>query len=193
MLREVLYESVQPLLEKTADRLHHFGITPNHLTFSGLGLNAIGCWLYSGGHWSLGGLVVLFAGTFDMLDGTLARRSGQATRFGAFLDSVIDRYSDMLIFGGILLYAIQEQALGWAVLSLLALSGALLTSYTRARAENFIPDCRVGLVERPERIMVIGVGTLVGLVEPALWILAATTNWTAVQRIRFTLRKLEGT
>jgi phosphatidylglycerophosphate synthase len=131
----------------------------------------------------LGGILVLVAGFFDILDGVVARAHDKKSAFGAFLDSVLDRYSD----------AFMLLAVGWnlarsgnqtgLILSLLSVVGSFLISYTRARAEGLGYDCKNGLLERPERVVLVSLGAISGLIIPVLWILAIFTHATALQRI----------
>jgi soluble lytic murein transglycosylase len=142
------------------------------------------------GHVRAAGLLLIVAGLFDLFDGSLARASGQATAFGAFLDSVIDRYSDILVMLGIVvLYARMPHARG-ALLAIAGLAGSVMVSYTKARAESMGLVCNVGMMERPERLICLIAGALLGLMEPALWVLAILGNLTALQRILFTRRLL---
>ena len=192
MLRTIFYKFLKPILDKISDRLNKHGINPAHLTLGGLIINALGCLLYAYGRFLTGSLVILIAGLFDMLDGALARSSGKATKFGAFMDSVVDRYSDFFIFGGLLIYFSRITDTSAVSLVLVVIAGALLTSYTKARAESLIPQCNVGWIERPERIIIVCLGGIFQFLFPALWILAFTTHLTALQRIYYTWRETEG-
>ena len=137
-----------------------------------------------------GGLIIILAGLFDMLDGEVARVSRTETRFGAFYDSVIDRYSDIIILQGLLVYYARHQMLGYVVLVGVVIMGAVLTSYARARAESLIPSCKVGFMERPERIVLLIIGGLANRMEAVLWILAILGNWTVISRIYYTWKEL---
>ncbi len=192
MLRAIFYKFFKPILDTISDRLNKHGINPAHLTLGGLIINALGCLLYAYGRFLTGSLIILIAGLFDMLDGALARSSGKATKFGAFIDSVVDRYSDFLIFGGLLIYFSRVGDSSAVALVLVVIAGTLLTSYTKARAESLIPQCNVGWIERPERIIIICLGGIFQFLFPALWILAFTTHLTALQRIYYTWRETEG-
>lgn len=162
-------------------------LSPNVLTIAGvivtLGASAVLMF-----HMRWGGALVLLGAFFDVLDGVVARTNGRATQFGAFLDSVLDRYSDAFIFLSISLNLYRNDNPVGAVLSLVALVGAVLVSYVRARAEGIGIDCKVGLMERPERVLLAVFGTVSGLIMPVLWILAVLTHVTVVQRI-FHVRK----
>jgi len=134
--------------------------------------------------------VIILAGLFDMLDGEVARVTSSETQFGAFYDSVIDRYSDIMILQGLMVYYAREQMLGYVVLVGIVIMGAVLTSYARARAESLIPSCKVGFMERPERIVLLIIGALSNRMEAVLWILAVLGNWTVFDRIYFTWKEL---
>ena len=174
-------------------------ISPNVLTIVGLGLNGVACALFalSGGKdyarpdlLQLGGLVALVASIFDMLDGRVARLRGRETSFGAYLDSTMDRYSDMVLFMGLLVLYARVDKTPHMVLCWAAAFGGFMTSYARARAESLIPRCSVGLLERPERIVLIVVGALTNRMVAVLWIIAVLSNLTAAQRVVYTLREL---
>jgi len=131
----------------------------------------------------LAGIVILIGGLFDILDGVIARVGGKATRFGAFLDSVLDRYSDAFLFLSIAWYLMEKGNPTGAYLSLGTLVGALLISYVRARAEGLGESCRTGIMERPERIILLVFATITGWLIPVLWIMLILTHVTVLQRI----------
>ena len=189
MLRQMLERRIQPLVSKVASGVHRAGITPNILTLTGLAFNVVAAWCYFQGRVPLAGFVILFAGVFDMLDGAVARVGGTVSGLGAFTDSVVDRYSDFLIFGGVLCMFSRMGNMTGTILSVLILSGAFLVSYVRARAELVIPRCSVGLMERSERIILLAAGSLAGLLIPALWALAILTHATAIHRIHYTWKE----
>ena len=192
MLRKIVYPHIEGLLNRTAGFLNTKGITPDQLTLGGLALNFIAGWAYLAGLLPLGGLLLLAAGLGDMLDGPLARVSGKASRFGAFLDSFVDRYSDFFVFGGLTAYFAVTAQMGFFFLSMGTIAGAFATSYAKARAENFIASCSVGVFERPERLILLALGTLfTGLLGLCLWVLFFGTNITALQRVFFTRDKLQ--
>jgi CDP-diacylglycerol---glycerol-3-phosphate 3-phosphatidyltransferase len=139
----------------------------------------------------LGGGVALVAAVFDMLDGRVARIRGRGTAFGAFLDSTMDRYSDMLLYMGLLILYARLERTGLMVLVWVAAFGSFMTSYARARAESLIPKCPVGILERPERVVLIIVGALFNKMVAVLWIVAVLSNVTAVQRIVYTYVELK--
>lgn len=192
MLRKAIYPKIESVLNAAASFLQSKGFTPNQLTYAGMGLNFIAGWIYMAGLLPLGGLLLLIAGLGDMLDGPLARVSGKASRFGAFLDSVVDRYSDFFLFGGLAAYFAVTGQTGFFLLIMGTIAGAFVTSYTKARSENFIASCSTGFLERPERIILLAVGTIfTGLLGFVLWILFIGTNATAIQRILFTRKQLD--
>lgn len=192
MLRKTVYPKIESTLNQLAGELHKKGFTPNQLTLGGLALNFIAGWIYSTGHLFWGGLFVLLAAAGDMLDGPLARTTGKVTKFGAFLDSTIDRYSDACIFGGLAFYYAKTGQELYLFLCLGGLAGAFVTSYAKSRAENLIESCPVGFVERAERVGTIIVASILWPLMPlALWLLFLGGNATAVQRILFTKKALE--
>lgn len=179
-------------------------ITPNMLTLFGLAITAGGALLVALGNLLLGGVVLAFAGLFDILDGALARAAGKVYRYGAFLDSTVDRYSEVLVYLAILIYFLQRHDGLYPIIVFVALTGSFLVSYVRARAQSLGFSCDVGILARPERVVIIVAGLLLQPFTPlaltiALWVLAIGTNFTAVQRIwvvwqqnRAELRALRG-
>ncbi len=191
MLRRLVYPKVEPWLNRGARFCLEKKFTPNQLTLVGLGLNLLAGWIFSTGLLFVGGILTLLAGLGDMLDGPLARLSGKASPFGAFLDSTVDRYSDFFLFGGVALHYATEGSLGWCLVSLGILLGAFATSYTKARAENLIASCSVGVFERPERVLLLALGSLVSPLLPwVLVLLLVGTHATAIQRIVFVKKSL---
>jgi CDP-diacylglycerol--glycerol-3-phosphate 3-phosphatidyltransferase len=170
--------------------LTRFRINPNILTFTGVLISLWAAFEFGYGNFTRGGLVLILAGLFDMLDGEVARVSRSETAFGAFYDSVIDRYSDTIILQGLMVHYARERMLGYVVLVGVVFLGAVLTSYTRARAESLIPSCKVGFMERPERIVLLIIGGLANRMEAVLWILAVLGNWTVFDRIYYTWKEL---
>jgi len=137
------------------------------------------------------GLVIIGAGIFDMVDGRVARATNQVTQFGGFFDSVIDRYSDVALFFGLLVYYARANRFLYVVLTALVMTSSVLVSYARARAESLIPSCKVGFMERPERIVLIIIGALFNRMGPVLWIIAVLSTITVIHRIRYTKQQLE--
>ena len=161
-------------------------IHPNYLTLIGLAINIGAAVLFAKGVFFWGGLVVIFAGIFDIVDGEVARRTKRVTKFGAFFDSVIDRYSDVVLLLGLVIWYAKLNSMFYVGLTGLVLIGSLMTSYTRARAESLIPSCKVGFLERPERIVLLIIGALWNRMPAVLWVMAILSNWTVSQRIWYT-------
>ncbi len=161
-----------------------FGLTANMLTVIGLLLNALVAVVIATGHPRWGGALLLLASAFDMIDGAVARATGTMTRFGGFLDSTLDRYSEVVVYLGVLVYLLGtgDDDLG-AVLVFVAGAGALLISYARARAEAAGYTASVGLVARPERVILLALCLLIDRPLWALWVLAVATHVTALTRI----------
>jgi CDP-diacylglycerol--glycerol-3-phosphate 3-phosphatidyltransferase len=168
------------------------GFTPNFLTFLGLVINIWAAVLFAAGSFRWGGVVVIGAGLFDMVDGRVARETNQVTRFGGFFDSVLDRYSDLGVLVGLLVYYSSINRNFYVVLTAIVMTGTVLVSYTRARAENIIPRCKVGFLERPERVVLIIVGALFNRMAQVLWVLAILSNITVIGRMIYTWQETKG-
>lgn len=169
-------------------------IHPNHLTFLGLVINIVAAVLLAYGHFRSAGFVIIGAGLFDMVDGRVARETNQVTRFGGFFDSVLDRYSDLSLLMGMLVYYGSINRPFYVVLTAIVMAGSVMVSYTRSRAENTIPSCKVGFMERPERVVLLIIGALFDRMAPVLWVIAVLANITVVHRMTFTwyeARRLE--
>jgi len=166
------------------------GISPNLLTVIGFLLNIGVAYVLALGNLQIGGILVLAAAAFDGLDGTLAREMKQSSRFGAYLDSVMDRFSESTIYGGLLILYIREPNTELAILIYAAIIGSLLVSYARARAEGVGVECKVGLFTRIERIAVLVIGLLTKQMRIALWVLAIFANLTAIQRVVYVWRMI---
>lgn len=184
------------LLHKIVRGLSLTRISPNALTFIGLVINIGAAVLFgyaSGDNqprmFLYAGLVIIGAGIFDMVDGRVARATGQVTSFGAFFDSVIDRFSDVALFFGLLVYYARANRFFYVVLVALVMTGSVMVSYTRARAESLIPKCKVGFMERPERIVLVIIGALFNRMAPVLWIIAVLSHITVIHRILFTYQE----
>lgn len=189
------------LLYKIVHGLALTRISPNALTFIGLCINIVAGILFGYAHpdnqrrmFLYAGLVIIGAGIFDMVDGRVARATNQVTIFGGFFDSVIDRYSDVAIFFGLLVYYARANRFFYVVLVALVMVTSIMVSYARARAESLIPLCKVGFMERPERIVLIIIGALFNRMGPVLWVIAILGTITVIHRIRYTyqvLREIE--
>ena len=161
-------------------------IHPNVLTFLGLVINMIAAWMLAAGQFRQAGFVIIGAGLFDMVDGRVARETNRVTRFGGFFDSVLDRYSDLALLSGLLVWYGKINRPMYVVLTAIAMIACVMVSYARARAENSIPTCKVGFMERPERVVLMIIGALFDRMAPALWVLAILGNLTVVHRMVFT-------
>lgn len=190
MISDIIGRCGKFILGRIVRILMFFHINPNVLTFTGVLISFWAAWEFGQGRFFRGGLIVILAGLFDMLDGEVARASRSETQFGAFYDSVIDRYSDIILLLGLVVYYAREQLMGYVVLVGVVLMGSIMTSYTRARAECLISSCKVGFMERPERIVLLIIGALANRMEAVLWVLAVLGNWTVIDRIYYTWREL---
>ncbi len=161
-------------------------IHPNALTFFGLLINIGGAALFAAGRFKSAALVVIGAGLFDMVDGRVARETNQVTRFGGFFDSVLDRYSDLALLVGLLVYYATINRFFYIVLVAVVMAGSVMVSYTRARAECFLPKCKVGFLERPERIVLIIIGALFDRMAAVLWVIAVLSTVTVIHRMLYT-------
>lgn len=184
------------ILQKIVDGLALTRISPNVLTFMGLVINTGAAFLFGYANaqnnvrmFVYAALVIIGAGIFDMVDGRVARQTDQVTVFGAFFDSVIDRYSDVALFFGLLVYYARGNRFFYVVLVAFVMVTSVMVSYTRARAESLIGVCKVGFMERPERVVLIIIGALFnrwGAMAPVLWVLAVLSTVTVIHRIRYT-------
>jgi CDP-diacylglycerol--glycerol-3-phosphate 3-phosphatidyltransferase len=163
-------------------------VRPNQLSLCGLVASCLAALALAFGYPRPGGLFLAVAGMLDILDGAVARAARQASAFGGFLDSVLDRYSDLLVLGGVIVLFARRGAMPDLVVGLLGLVGTVMVSYTRARAESLGVECRVGIMERGERLLTLVAGALFDLLTPAMWLLAVGANATAVHRIVHTWR-----
>jgi len=177
---------VQPL----AVALARAGIQANWLTYLGFLLNVGVAVIVAEGWLSIGGALFLIVNALDFLDGAVARAAGTAGAFGAFLDSVLDRYSEAVVFVGLIVWYSRADDTFAVIVTALALAGSFMVSYCRARAEGLGLDCEVGLLQRPERIVVLGIGLMLTdythqlVLVAVLVVLAVMTNVTAYQRMR---------
>lgn len=171
-------------------------INPNVLTLMGLAVNTYAAFLfgYANGEnqrrlFFYAGLVIIGSGFFDLVDGRVARASNQVTRFGGFFDSVVDRYSDASLFFGLLVFYARGNRFFYVVLTALVMISAIMVSYARARAESLIGTCRVGFLERPERLVLLIIGALFNVMAPVLWVIAVLSTITVIHRITYTWQR----
>lgn len=171
-------------------------INPNYLTFLGLVIN-IGAAVFFGyargpnqpRMFLYAALTIIGAGIFDMVDGRVARATNQVTQFGGFFDSVIDRYSDVALYFGLLVYYARANHFFYLVLTAVVMCTSVMISYTRARAESLIGQCKVGFMERPERVVLVIIGGIFNVMAPVLWVIAVIGNLTVVHRIWYTYQQ----
>jgi CDP-diacylglycerol--glycerol-3-phosphate 3-phosphatidyltransferase len=206
VLSEKIKEGFVKGVEPVCGFLSGLGLSPNAVSLAGLTLSMISGLVYSTGSFFCAGLILILAGTCDVLDGQMARLTGKISLFGAFLDSAIDRFSEVFIFLGLAWHFSDlsaknpESALGSVavLIIILALSGSFMVSYTRARAEGLGVECKVGWMQRPERLALLIVGSLLAGLPVAgqsimigtIFIIAALGNFTAVQRILYVKKQL---
>ncbi|MFQ5340310.1 MAG: CDP-alcohol phosphatidyltransferase family protein [Anaerolineae bacterium] len=184
MLSERAREVTRGLRHDIGGIVARTGLTPNVLTWLGLALNVFTAWVLSRGAFTAGGVLVLLAGAFDALDGSVARATGRVSTFGAFLDSTLDRLSEAILYFGLLTFFVSRPGHQQEIaLTYLAIVGSLMVSYTRARAEGLGYECKVGLFTRLERVLVLALGLLLAQLRIALWILVAGSFLTAFHRM----------
>jgi CDP-diacylglycerol---glycerol-3-phosphate 3-phosphatidyltransferase len=174
------------LLDRIVSAVAATGINPNFLTFLGLVVNFIAAAFFAVGSFFTGALIILFAGFLDMLDGQVARKQNRVTAFGAFYDSTLDRYADMALYMGLLVYYSVSGRTPYVILAAVATAGSVMVSYARARAESLIPLCKVGFMERPERLVLLIIGGLFNRMGPVLWVIAVVSTITVIHRIYYT-------
>jgi CDP-diacylglycerol--glycerol-3-phosphate 3-phosphatidyltransferase len=199
MLTDWVGAPLAALRDALVERLARAGVRPNVLTLCGLATSLVAAAFAATGRFVPAGLLLLLAGVFDALDGAIARRTDRSSSFGAFLDSVMDRYADLAVLLGLVLHyasAGVAHGPGWRNAPLLLMAGAILgsalTPYARARAESLIATCKVGVVERPERLVLLVVGLLFDRMVPALGAIAVLSNVTVLQRLFYVRRVLSG-
>lgn len=203
MLGVYIGEGCQRVINAMVRGLARLNPDPNLLTVIGLFINILAAILYGFGEFFYAGLVMIGANIFDMLDGRLARLTGRVTKFGAFLDSSLDRLSDMVTFLGIIIFYARDtqyHSTLYAALTGAALIGSVMVSYTSARAESLIPKCDVGFFRRPERVVLLIIGSLTVWPEstspflnkmPAtIWLMTIMSYWTFSHRLYHTRRAI---
>ena len=205
MFEAKLKPRLEMILSVVANKMVAIGITANMVTFFGFLVNLIATFYFATGRLVTGGILILFGGSFDMIDGAVARAQTNPRASGALLDSVIDRYSEGFLLMGALIYFYSLESLLGIVLAFSAWFGSILVSYVRARAEGLQVTCKVGLMQRPERIVLLGAGTLLqGVLLPkfpylqstgmillcTLGILTLTSHITAIHRLIFSYQEL---
>ena len=205
MFEAKLKPRLEIMLSAVANKMVALGITANMVTLFGFAVNLVATYYMATGRLVVGGILILFGGSFDMIDGAVARAQTNLRASGALLDSVIDRYSEGFLFLGALVYFYSLESLIGIILAFGAWFGSILVSYVRARAEGLQVSCKVGLMQRPERIVLLGAGALL---QGLLWhrfpiiqtnaiillcvlgILTLTTHITALHRLIFSYQEL---
>jgi CDP-diacylglycerol--glycerol-3-phosphate 3-phosphatidyltransferase len=165
-------------------------IHPNVLTFTGVVINVAAGWALAEGHFLTAGGIMLAANVFDFIDGKVATETGEASAFGGFWDSVIDRFSDLALSVGLICLYSSQGRTDYVLITSIAMVFATMTSYTRARAESLIPKCKVGFMERPERIVLFMIGAFTNRMAAVMWVIGVLSIVTVINRIQFTYLEL---
>ena len=167
-------------------------IHPNILTFTGVVVNVLAAWALALGHFMTAGVLMVVANIFDYIDGKVAKELRMESKFGGFWDSVMDRFSDFSLFIGLIVLYARRDSPEYIIITALATMFSVMTSYTRARAESLIDKCKVGFMERPERIVLFMIGAFTNRMAAVLWVILILSIFTVVDRIYFTWRELNG-
>ncbi len=178
-------------LERVAAVVAATGIPPNVITWSALLLNLWAGIFFAAGRFVTAGGIMILAGLCDLLDGPVARRQGRVSMFGGFLDSIFDRYADLILFLGLLVYYSHVNRFGYAMLAGAAMAGSVMVSYAKARAESLVPSAETGFGERPWRLALMILGALTSRMDVVLWILAIIPNIIVVRKILHTWKQTE--
>jgi CDP-diacylglycerol--glycerol-3-phosphate 3-phosphatidyltransferase len=165
-------------------------IHPNILTFVGVLINVAAAWALGYGHFMTAGVIMVVANIFDFIDGKVARELHAETKFGGFWDSVIDRFSDIALFLGLIYLYSTKGRTDYVMITAIAMMFAIMTSYTRARAESLIAKCKVGFMERPERIVLFMIGAFTNRMAAVMWVIGVLSVFTVADRIIYTYREL---
>ena len=168
-------------------------IHPNILTFVGVLINVAAAWALGLGKFVTAGFIMIVANIFDFIDGKVAVELDEVSAFGGFWDSVIDRFSDISLFVGLIFLYSQKGRTDYVMVTALAMMFAIMTSYTRARAESLIRKCKVGFMERPERIVLFMIGAFTNRMAGVLWVILILSIFTVADRIIYTYRELRNT
>lgn len=191
MIKSRFGDRVDGVIHRLLPFLFYKPVNPNLLTVLGALISLIAATALALGWFVAGGLLVLLGGACDLVDGVIARHHGLSTRFGAFLDSTLDRLADMALLLGIAMYYALQGEPGYVLLAGYTLVSTVLVSYAQARAELVVPGFRVGLLERAERVGILALGALLGLLVPALWIIAIGSTITVIQRFTHAYREMQ--
>ena len=188
---EKVKDNVTAILQPSTNFLVRSRITPDLLTMIGFVLNLVAATLFGLDEYRWAGLMVLVAGIFDLLDGQVARTGRTESKFGALLDSTVDRYSEIVVWFGLAVSFIRSGSLWTSSALFFALAGSLMVSYVRARAEGLGEECKIGFMQRPERVIALGVGGVVGVIGLtfAAWTIAILSNITVLERVFYVRRQ----
>jgi CDP-diacylglycerol---glycerol-3-phosphate 3-phosphatidyltransferase len=189
MLTRAIGRYVSWPVDRLAALLAPTGIPPNVITWCALVANLWAGMLFAAGRFKAAGGMMILAGLCDLLDGPVARLQNRVSRFGGFLDSIRDRYADLILFLGLLVYYAQVNRFRYAVLAGAAMAGSVMVSYAKARAESLVPTSEIGFWERPERLVLMILGALTNRIDVALWLLAIGPNITVIHRILHTWKQ----
>jgi CDP-diacylglycerol--glycerol-3-phosphate 3-phosphatidyltransferase len=191
VIKEKLGKHLDDWIHTAFPFLFKRALDPNALTLLGTAISVAAAWTFAEGHLFAGAVIMLAGGFFDLVDGVVARHFGSSTRFGAFLDSTMDRVADIVLMVGLIIHFGREGELLPQLLAAVVLTSSLVTSYAKARAELMIPHLGGGVLERGERVGILAAGGVFGVMVPALWVLAIGTTFTAGQRIFGAYRALQ--
>jgi CDP-diacylglycerol--glycerol-3-phosphate 3-phosphatidyltransferase len=190
MIGNQIGHRLDPFLYKALSKVFGKQGDPNSFTLLGFLATLIASIFILKEFWVAAGLMIILSGVFDLFDGVIARKLGKVTALGGFLDSVLDRYSDLLLLLALLIHYLRKQAPGLVILTAIVSIGTVLIPYIRAKAEAIQIPCSIGLMERAERIILLSAGALFQWMEPILWTLAILTHFTVFQRIYYVWKKL---
>ncbi len=190
MIGNKIGHRLDPFLYNTLSKVFGKWGNPNSFTIMGFFATMIASILILKELWVAAGLMIILSGFFDLFDGVVARKLGKVTALGGFLDSVLDRYSDLLLLLALLIHYLRRGVPGLVILTSIVTIGTVLIPYVRAKAESLQIPCSVGLMERAERIILLSAGALFQWMEPILWILAILTHFTVFHRIYYVWKKL---
>jgi len=190
MIGNRIGHQLDPWLYKALSKVFGKNANPNSFTILGFIATLIASLLILAELWVAAGLMIILSGLFDLFDGVVARKLGRVTLLGGFLDSVLDRYSDLLLLLALLIHYLKNGNSALVILTFVVAIGTVLIPYVRAKAESIQIPCAVGLMERAERIILLSAGALFQWMEPILWILAILTHFTVFHRIYYVWKKL---
>jgi len=185
----VLPKSIQKgflrIIDPVIEFIVHFNVHPNFFTVLGLISSVIGAYFFAKHNLRIGAIYILLGGLCDIIDGKVARKAGLSTKFGALFDSSLDRYSEVFMFLGVAIHFVKMDYLTTSIMVFLGLGGSMMVSYVRARAEGLGYACKVGIMQRPERIVYIGASALIHeyILMVVVWMIAILANFTAIQRM----------